>query len=61
MNPFPYTKNPQTIKDAYSNLNHWWFEGMLCPDGYIESNWNTFIREMKRDANRDYKRLKCLS
>lgn len=53
MNPFTYTKNPQTIAEAQSNLNYWWFEGMECPADTIPANWNTFIREMKREAKRD--------
>lgn len=57
MNPFTYTKTPQTIIEAQSNINYWWFEGMECPEGEIEANWNTFIREMKRAADRDIQKL----
>jgi predicted kinase len=57
MNPFPYTKTPTTILEAQNNLNHWWFEGMKCPEDVIEAHWQTFIREMKRDATRDMKNL----
>lgn len=57
MNPFPYTKNPTTLLEAQSNINYWWYEGMECPVGEIEANWNTFIREMKRSADRDLKKL----
>jgi len=56
-NPFPYTKNPKTLIEAQSNINHWWFEGMECPEGEIEANWKSFIREMKRAADRDMKNL----
>ena len=52
MNPFPYTKNPTTPFEAQNNINYWWYEGMECPVGEIEANWNTFIREMKREAGR---------
>jgi len=57
MNPFPYTKKPATIMEAQSNINYWWYEGMECPAGEIEANWRTFIREMKRSADRDMQKL----
>lgn len=57
MNPFPYTKNPTTIMEAQNNINYWWYEGMERPAGEIEANWNTFIREMKRDAGRDMRKV----
>jgi hypothetical protein len=57
MNPFRYTKNPQTLAEARANSNYWWFEGMECPAGEIEANWNTFIREMKRSAANDIQKL----
>jgi hypothetical protein len=57
MNPFPYTKNPTTRLEAQNNLNHWWYEGMEEPPGgeMLDVHWQTFIREMKRDASRDLK------
>ena len=33
---------------------------MECPVGEIEANWNTFIREMKRGAGRDFCKLRNL-
>jgi len=57
MNPFRYTKNPQTLIEAQSNINYWWFEGMEGPDDEIEANWNTFIHEMKRAAANDKQKL----
>ena len=57
MNPFPYTKNPTTLFEAQNNINYWWYEGMECPVGEIKANWNTFIREMKRSASSDLKKL----
>jgi hypothetical protein len=56
-NPFSYTKNPQTLIEAQSNINYWYYEGMECPEGEIEANWKTFIREMKRSADRDMQKL----
>jgi hypothetical protein len=56
-NPFPYTKNPKNLNDAQMNINYWYFEGMECPEGEIEANWKTFIREMKRDADRNMRNL----
>lgn len=53
-NPFLYTKNPSNKFEAQQNINYWWFEGMGgCPENTIEANWNTFIREMKREANKE--------
>lgn len=60
MNPFPYTKNPTTIMEAQNNINYWWYEGMECPVGEIEANWRTFIREMKRAADQDMRKLLTL-
>ena len=57
MNPFPYTKNPTTIMEAQNNINYWWYEGMECPPGEIEANWRTFIREMKRSADQDMRKV----
>jgi hypothetical protein len=57
MNPFPYTKNPKDLHDAQMNINYWYFEGMECPESEIEANWKTFIREMKREADRDMRKL----
>lgn len=53
MNPFTYYKNPTSRAEAQSNCNYWWFEGMDdCPEDAVPANWNTFIREMKREASR---------
>lgn len=60
MNSFPYTKNPTTLFEAQNNINYWWYQGMECPVGEIEANWNTFIREMKREAGRDFCKLRNL-
>ena len=54
-NPFTYTKAPTNRKQAQSNVNYWHFEGMLSNDeieqlGYIPASYNSFIKEMKRDA-----------
>jgi hypothetical protein len=57
MNPFTYTKNPKTIMEAQNNINYWWYEGMECPTNTIEAHWNTFIKEMKRDADRDMRNI----
>lgn len=57
MNPFPYTKNPTDIMEAQNNINYWWYEGMECPPDTIEAHWRTFIREMKRAADRDMRKL----
>lgn len=60
MNPFPYTKNPTDIMEAQNNINYWWYEGMECPPDTIEAHWRTFIREMKRAADRDMRNLLTL-
>jgi hypothetical protein len=60
MNPFSYTKKPVTIMEAQNNINYWWYEGMECPPNTIEANWRTFIREMKREADRDMRNLLTL-
>jgi hypothetical protein len=53
MNPWTYTPNPTNRQQAQANINYWWFEGMgACPEGEIEANWRTFIKEMQRDAQR---------
>ena len=57
MNPFQYTKNPTCLMEAQTNINYWWFEGMNCPEDEIKANWKTFIREMKREAERDMQKL----
>jgi len=56
-NPFQYIKDPKSLIEAQTNVNYWWFEGMGCPEGQIEANWNTFIREMKRSAERDLQKF----
>jgi hypothetical protein len=60
MNPFPYTKKPNTIIEAQNNINYWFYEGMECPPDTIEAHWQTFIREMKRAADRDMRNLLTL-
>lgn len=62
MNPFPYTKKPTTIMEAQNNINYWWYEGMGDPPGgeMLDVHWHTFIREMKREADRDMKNLLTL-
>jgi len=60
MNPFPYTKKPTNLMEAQNNLNYWWYEGMECPADVIEANWRTFIREMKRAADQDMRKLLTL-
>lgn len=53
-NPFEYFKSPRCRAEAQSNANYWLFEGMTeCPADTVEASWNVFIREMKRDANRE--------
>lgn len=32
MNPFTYTKNPQTAAEMQDNANHHWFEKMAAED-----------------------------
>ena len=62
MNPFPYTKNPTTIMEAQNNINYWWYEGMDEPPGgeMLDVHWHTYIREMKRGADRDMRNLLTL-
>lgn len=54
-NPFTYTKAPTNRKQAQGNVNYWHFEGMLSNEeieqlGHIPASYNSFIKEMKRDA-----------
>ena len=54
-NPFTYTKAPSNRKQAQGNVNYWHFEGMLSNDeieelGHVPASYNSFIKEMKRDA-----------
>lgn len=62
MNPFPYTKNPTTLTEAQNNINYWWYEGMGEPPGgeMLDVHWRTYIREMKRGADRDMRNLLTL-
>jgi hypothetical protein len=60
MNPFRYTKTPKNLCEAQSNVNYWWYEGMECPPDTIEAHWRTFIKEMKREAGRDFCKLRKL-
>jgi hypothetical protein len=59
MNPFTYTKNPQTLAEARANSNYWWYESMVEPPGgeMLDVHWHTFIREMKHAAANDQQRL----
>ena len=57
-NPFTYTKQPATTKQAQANVNHWYFEGMqtieeLDEQGILPAAFNTYIKEMKRSAQAD--------
>ena len=63
MNPFTYTKNPTTTKQAQGNVNHWYFEGMqtnaeLEEQGILPAAFNSYILEMKRSAKADLVKLK---
>jgi hypothetical protein len=52
-NPFGYYKTPNTRAEAQSNVNYWWYEGMgECPSDAVEAGWDTYIKEMKREAAR---------
>ena len=57
MNPFVYYKNPTTVKEAQSNINYFWFEGMLSNDeiedlGYCPADYRTYIKAMAEDCKR---------
>lgn len=53
-NPFSYFKKPETKKQAQSNINYWWYVKMGgCPEGEIEANWNTYIKEMMRYSKKE--------
>ena len=57
-NPFTYTKQPATTKQAQANVNYWYFEGMqtseeLEEQGILPAAFNTYITEMKRSAQAD--------
>lgn len=53
-NPFSYFKKPETKKQAQSNINYWWYVKMGgCPEGEIEANWNTYIKEMMRYSQKE--------
>ena len=65
-NPFTYNKNPIDAKQAQSNVNHWHFEGMITndeieEDGFLPAAYRTFIKEMKRDAERELNKIKQLA
>jgi len=62
-NPFTYYPKPATVREAQSNINHWWFEGMLSTDeieslGHIPASYRTYIRTMSDDAKRELSKLK---
>jgi hypothetical protein len=57
-NPFTYYKKPSNREEGQSNVNYWWFENMGgCPPDAVEANWNTFMKEMKREAATQLSRL----
>jgi hypothetical protein len=49
-------KKPTSIMEARNNISYWWYEGMECPPGVIEADWQTYIKEMKRSADSDMKK-----
>jgi len=61
-NPFTYYKNPTNKKQAQSNINYWYYEGM-APDceieesGFLPVQHRVFIREMLRQAKKDLESL----
>lgn len=62
-NPFTYTKQPATVREAQANINYWWFEGMqtseeLEAQGILPAAFNTYIAEMKRSAQADLAKAK---
>ena len=57
-NPFTYTSKPETKTQAQSNINYFWFEGMLTNDeieeqGHIPASYKTYINEMLRASRAD--------
>ena len=57
-NPFTYYKKPETRKQAQSNINYWYYEGMATDSeieesGFLPVQHRVFIREMKRQASKD--------
>lgn len=53
-NPFEYFKKPKDIMEAQSNVNYWWYEKMGgVPVDTVEANWNTYIKEMMREADKE--------
>ena len=57
MNPFVYYKNPTTTKEAQSNINYFWFEGMLDnkeieDSGHCPADYRTYIKAMSEDCKR---------
>ena len=63
-NPFPYYKNPTTKRQAQSNINYWWYEGMATDceieeSGFLPVQHRVFIREMTRQARKDLESEQC--
>lgn len=64
-NPFTYYPKPATVSEAQSNINFWWFEGMLTPEeiedlGHIPASYRTYIQAMTSDAKRELRNIKEL-
>jgi len=56
-NPFTYYKVPASTKEAQSNINHYWFEGMLTNGeieelGHCPADYRTYIKAMSEDCKR---------
>ena len=61
-NPFTYYKKPETRKQAQSNINYWYYEGMATAceteeSGFLPVQHRVFIREMMRQAKKDLESL----
>ena len=62
-NPFQYFKKPETVKEAQSNVNYWFYEGFLTTEemeelGHIPANYRSFIKAMTHEAKTDLAKLK---
>lgn len=63
VNPFTYYPKPATVSEAQSNVNFWWFEGMLTTEeiedlGHIPASYRTYIKAMSNDAKRELRNIK---
>lgn len=63
VNPFTYYPDPATATEAQSNVNFWWFEGMLTSEeiedmGHIPVSYRTYIKAMSNDAKRELRNIK---